>query len=615
MRLSFSLCLGLFTGASLLLPAAAFAQSTSASSVGYGYSSMAYGYSSTSSVGSQAPIAADDEFSVPAGKTVHMDPLMNDFDPDDDWQDLTITAVTTPDHGTLSMQSDGTLLYVADANYTGTDDFSYTVSDGALTDTAVVMLNVLAANARDPNFYWKPTDGNNWSDTDNWVDAVGAARNDTPDQVNDAAYVGGAGAYDADLHVDTNTAIESLRIGQKNYTKTVFLDANLTILTGILRSGTLDLGSGGGRAAKTLHLKLIMIFGGGKITAPGAGTPSVFKVYNPNTPPGAPAVLLMQDAALEMSARLEIGSSRTVNDGKLEMHFLKNAVTMGNAADIDVLSGGKWINKQVVRAANQGSLTLAGVNTNTITLQGTFLCDAWGIIKIPLGIEIKEDLALGDDSPVTPTLIVKGGILQVSGLTGGENAASIHNAGGIVEVYTSSEPEIDTLVLTALIATFDYRQTEGFYKTSILRPRLHESATTNKVTITGNVKIEAENVDLAYDSPDAPMLLPYLWVEGTWTQSAGRMRVHIWRDETILGRNYVYSEDQSVSNTVLDVLTLGSPVPNDRVDIFVTPMAYSRSISFTEINGEPFESGIYTGFPSADELLEKYYTIKAVISI
>ena len=73
--------------------------------------------------------------------------LGNDTDPDTG-DTRTITEVTQPTNGTVVITGGGTgLTYTPDANFTGTDSFTYTVSDGAFaTDTATVSVTVTAVN-------------------------------------------------------------------------------------------------------------------------------------------------------------------------------------------------------------------------------------------------------------------------------------------------------------------------------------------------------------------------------------------------------------------------------------------------------------------------------------
>jgi hypothetical protein len=73
-----------------------------------------------------------------------IDVLANDTDVDGDTR--TVTSVTDPPHGTASVQSAGVgVLYQPDHNYSGTDSFTYTISDGhGGTATGTVTVTVTA---------------------------------------------------------------------------------------------------------------------------------------------------------------------------------------------------------------------------------------------------------------------------------------------------------------------------------------------------------------------------------------------------------------------------------------------------------------------------------------
>lgn len=89
------------------------------------------------------PVAQDDTISVSANIATPITVLANDSDPDG--QALTITAVTTPSHGTAAITGGTGITYTPTAGYIGADAFAYTVSDGfGSTDTANVVVNVVA---------------------------------------------------------------------------------------------------------------------------------------------------------------------------------------------------------------------------------------------------------------------------------------------------------------------------------------------------------------------------------------------------------------------------------------------------------------------------------------
>ena len=93
-----------------------------------------------------APVAEDDADSVlEASDDNAIDVLDNDYDLNGDT--LSITVVGIPDHGGAATEDGGMIDYSPATGFIGTETFTYTVSDGALTDTATVMIEVVAAPA------------------------------------------------------------------------------------------------------------------------------------------------------------------------------------------------------------------------------------------------------------------------------------------------------------------------------------------------------------------------------------------------------------------------------------------------------------------------------------
>src|SRR5882757_5605956 len=68
--------------------------------------------------------ARDDAYRVKAGHTVHSGLLSNDTG-----RPTTLVSHTDPAHGTLTLDQDGSFSYTPAAGFTGTDTFSYTISD------------------------------------------------------------------------------------------------------------------------------------------------------------------------------------------------------------------------------------------------------------------------------------------------------------------------------------------------------------------------------------------------------------------------------------------------------------------------------------------------------
>ncbi|MGH1578030.1 Ig-like domain-containing protein [Planktotalea sp.] len=88
-----------------------------------------------------APIAVNEAIDAPTGLLVEdIDVLGNDSDPDGD--PLTVISATSP-NGTVTINPDGTLDYQSDPGFEGTDNITYTISDGrGGTDEGVVRVSV-----------------------------------------------------------------------------------------------------------------------------------------------------------------------------------------------------------------------------------------------------------------------------------------------------------------------------------------------------------------------------------------------------------------------------------------------------------------------------------------
>ncbi len=91
-----------------------------------------------------APVAGDDSDSIAEDGSSTVDVLVNDSDVDGDG--LSVTGVTQGSNGSVTDNGDGTLSYVPDADWNGVDSYTYTVTDGVLTDTATVTVTVGAVN-------------------------------------------------------------------------------------------------------------------------------------------------------------------------------------------------------------------------------------------------------------------------------------------------------------------------------------------------------------------------------------------------------------------------------------------------------------------------------------
>ena len=92
-----------------------------------------------------APVATNDTINMPEDSSISANLANSSSDPDGD--PLTGILVSTTTHGTLTFFSNRTFTYQPDANFNGTDSFTYKVNDGtADSNVATVTIKVDAVN-------------------------------------------------------------------------------------------------------------------------------------------------------------------------------------------------------------------------------------------------------------------------------------------------------------------------------------------------------------------------------------------------------------------------------------------------------------------------------------
>jgi cysteine-rich repeat protein/VCBS repeat-containing protein len=106
-----------------------------------------------------APIAVADTYNATEDENLIIDAasgvLANDTDVDHTTAELSVLVTSNPASGNLALNGDGSFTYSPDANFVGTINFDYEVSDGALTST--VTAEIVVANVNDAPTLIAPT--------------------------------------------------------------------------------------------------------------------------------------------------------------------------------------------------------------------------------------------------------------------------------------------------------------------------------------------------------------------------------------------------------------------------------------------------------------------------
>lgn len=157
-----------------------------------------------------APAAAADAFATDEDTPLVVDAagvLANDTDADGD--SLTAALVSGPAHGTLTLNSDGSLNYTPEANFTGEDSFVYSASDSSLTSEATVTITVNPLN-----------------------DAPSAAADEYSTDEDTALHVDASGVLSNDSDPDGDSLTATLVSGPANGTLTLNADGSFDYAPG-----------------------------------------------------------------------------------------------------------------------------------------------------------------------------------------------------------------------------------------------------------------------------------------------------------------------------------------------------------------------------------------------
>jgi len=129
--------------------------------------------------------------------------LTNDSDVDGDSLSVQNTGTFDTDHGSITINADGSFDYTPDANFNGTDSFEVTVTDGTTTTTSTLNLNVeavadsanLSLNASTTTtLFTSGAESTDYTNTNNstWIngDYDGWSTDSTAIEIHDTSYTG-----------------------------------------------------------------------------------------------------------------------------------------------------------------------------------------------------------------------------------------------------------------------------------------------------------------------------------------------------------------------------------------------------------------------------------------
>ena len=94
----------------------------------------------------ESPVAAADSFAGTEDQAIAGNVLTNDTDVDGDALSVVAETIETANGGAVEIATDGSFTYTPAEDFHGEDSFSYTLSDGSLTDSGTVTLTVAPDN-------------------------------------------------------------------------------------------------------------------------------------------------------------------------------------------------------------------------------------------------------------------------------------------------------------------------------------------------------------------------------------------------------------------------------------------------------------------------------------
>jgi hypothetical protein len=360
---------------------------------------------------------------------------------------LTITTLGIAAHGTLTLDGD-LIVYHPDLDYSGSDSFTYTISDGSLTSTGTVSFNVAAA----PTLEWNGSSGN-W-DSANWT-ANTAASDTIPVGADDATVSATGSAYS--LMIAGADSAQMLTVDSADAT---VIDPGSLALTGGLavEAGIFEL-HGGSLKALSIDVASGASFSGyGTITSPVAITGTIeatahagsaLEFTGPVT--GTAAFTIDDGATLQFDSSTSTGLTVSFATGNGTLVLDQSTFFQGEIAGIsasgDVLDLGGLTNSGTVIPTHAGDVfettaiynsasntTLLTVTDQTQGNASTFVTLVGNYSSTPWSVSV--DGHGGIDVTETPTVTIT--VLTPSGMEFAHHDVLSDMGSGLIEGESSS---------------------------------------------------------------------------------------------------------------------------------------------------------------------------------
>ncbi|MFM9919242.1 Ig-like domain-containing protein [Lacisediminihabitans sp. H27-G8] len=415
------------------------------------YTQTATGGTSTATVNiTVTPLAVNDSYTATVNTPVPVSVLANDKG-----TSITATKLTDPAHGTVTIASNGTGTYVPNAEFTGTDTFTYTLSGtgGSATATVSILVTPTAANDSATTTSTVAVSGNVLSNDHGTNRSVAVTTAPAHGSVvldpTTGAYTytptgtfSGADVFTYTLTADGGTATATVSIAVKPTA------VNDTITTGVNTAVSGNVTSNDNGSNKTVALGTTVTNGTLTLSATGAYT------YTPNanfTGTDSFTYTLTADGGTSTATATITVTPLAVND--------TYTTAAGAPAALSVLANDKGTNKSAAKLTNpsNGTVVLAADGTGTYTPNAGFsgtdsftytLTGDGGTAVATVTITVTP-VAVAD-TLATPVNTAAAGNLLTNDLGTGKSVA------------VTSGPSHGTLTLTASTGAYTYTPTAGY---------------------------------------------------------------------------------------------------------------------------------------------------------